>query len=189
MRSNVGRQARLRAKRDAEIDALRAAIVKAELARAQAENHLLRQRVLDLEKALVRRESAVKSAQAKAASEVARLKEKNKELQLKLRHMWEWHNNEITKAGGLTFKASSLIAKALHPELHAKRGGQAGSVQGVLGVEGRQGRGAAALSTIAQKIALDRDLSRRPTASTPRSQRKQRSNNCDHHKAAKYHST
>ena len=116
VRSNVGRQARLRAKRDAEIDALRAAIVKAELARAQAENHLLRQRVLDLEKALVRRESAVKSAQTKAASEVARLKEKNKELQLKLRHMWDWHNNEITKAGGLTFKASSLIAKALHPD-------------------------------------------------------------------------
>ena len=81
VRSNAGRQARLRAKRDAEIEALRAAIIKAELARAQAENHLLRQRVLDLEKALVRRESAVKSAQTKAASEVARLKEKNKELQ------------------------------------------------------------------------------------------------------------
>jgi len=104
VRSNAGRQARLRAKRDAEIEALRAAIIKAELARAQAENHLLRQRVLDLEKALVRRESAVKSAQTKAASEVARLREKNKELQVKLRHMWDWHNNEITKAGGLTFK-------------------------------------------------------------------------------------
>ena len=115
-RSNAGRQARRRAKRDAEIDALRAAIVKAELARAQAENHLLRQRVLDLEKALVRRESAAKSAQTKAASEVARLKEKNKELQFKLRQLWDWHNNEITKAGGLTFKASSLIAKALHPD-------------------------------------------------------------------------
>jgi len=59
---------------------------------------------------------SVKSAQTKAASEVARLKEKNKELQIKLRHMWDWHNNEITKAGGLTFKASSLIAKALHPD-------------------------------------------------------------------------
>ena len=76
----------------------------------------MRQRVLDLEKALVRRESAVKSSQTKAASEVARLKEKNKELQVKLRHMWDWHNNEITKAGGLTFRASSLIAKALHPD-------------------------------------------------------------------------
>jgi hypothetical protein len=104
------------AKRDAEIDALRAAIVKAELARAQAENHLLRQRVLDLEKALVHWESAAKSAQTRAASEVGRLKEKNKELHLKLRHMWDWHNNEITKAGGLTFRASSLIAKALHPD-------------------------------------------------------------------------
>ena len=106
--------ARRRAKRDAEIDALRAAIVKAELARAQAENHLLRQRVLDLEKALVHWESAAKSAQTRAA-EVVRLKEKNKELQLKLRQLWDWHNNEITKAGGLTFSASSLIAKALHP--------------------------------------------------------------------------
>jgi hypothetical protein len=61
--SNAERQARRRAKRDAEIDALRAAIVKAGLARAQAENHLLRQRVLDLEKVLVRWESAAKSAQ------------------------------------------------------------------------------------------------------------------------------
>ena len=112
-RSNAERQAR--AKRDAEIDALRAAIVKAELARAQAENYLLRQRVLDLEKALVHWESAAKSAQTRAA-EVIRLKEKNKELQLKLRQLWDWHNNEITKAGGLTFKASSLIAKALHPD-------------------------------------------------------------------------
>ena len=60
VRSNAGRQARLRAKRDAEIEALRAAIIKAELLRAQAENHLLRQRVLDLEKALVRRESVRK---------------------------------------------------------------------------------------------------------------------------------
>ena len=116
VRSNAGREERRRAERDAEIDALRAAIIKAELARAQAENHLLRQRLLDLEKALVRRESSVKSAQTKAASEVARLKEKNKELKFKLRQMWDWHNNEITKTGGLTFKASSLIAKALHPD-------------------------------------------------------------------------
>ena len=115
MISNAERQARWRAKRDAEIEALRAAIIKAGLARAQAENHLLRHRVLDLETALARRESVAKFAQTQA-SEVARLKEKNKELQFKLRHMWDWHNNEITKAGGLTFKASSLIAKALHPD-------------------------------------------------------------------------
>ena len=115
MISNAERQARWRAKRDAEIEALRAAIIKAGLARAQAENHLLRQRVLDLETALARRESVAKFAQTQA-SEVARLKEKNKELKFKLRQMWDWHNNEITKTGGLTFKASSLIAKALHPD-------------------------------------------------------------------------
>ena len=115
MISNAERQARWRAKRDAEIEALHAAIIKAELARAQAENHLLRQRVLDLETALARRESVAKFAQTQA-SEVARLKEKNKELKFKLRQMWDWHNNEITKTGGLTFKASSLIAKALHPD-------------------------------------------------------------------------
>ena len=74
----------------------------------------MRQRVLDLEKALAHRESAVKSAQTKAASEVVRLKEKNKELQFKLSYMWDWYNNEITKAGGLT-KASSLIAKRCIP--------------------------------------------------------------------------
>ena len=138
-------QARRRAKRDAEIDALRAAIVKAELARAQAENYLLRRRVLDLEKALVRWESAAKSAQTRAASEVVRLKEKNKELQLKLRHMWDWHNNEITKAGGLTFQGKQPDCEGAASRRHAKRGGQARSVQGVLGLEGRQGRGEAAL--------------------------------------------
>jgi hypothetical protein len=37
-----------RAKRDAEIEALHAATTKAELALTQAENHLLRQRLLDL---------------------------------------------------------------------------------------------------------------------------------------------
>jgi hypothetical protein len=114
--SNAERQARWGAKREAEIEALRAAIIKAELAWARAENHLLRQRVLDLETALARRESAAKSAQTQAASEVAHLKEKIKELQFKLRQMWDWYNDEISKAGGLTFKASSLIAKALHPD-------------------------------------------------------------------------
>ena len=116
MIGNAGRQARWRVERDAEIEALRATTTRAELALTQAENHLLRQRVLDLEEALAHRESAAKSAQTKAASEVVRLKEKNKELQFKLSYMWDRYNNEITKAGGLTFKASSLIAKALHPD-------------------------------------------------------------------------
>ena len=114
--SNAERQARQGAKREAEIEALRDAIIKAELARALAENHLLRHRIVDLETALVHRQSAAKSAQLQAASEVAHLKEKNEELQFKLRQMWDWYNDEITKAGGLTFKASSLIAKALHPD-------------------------------------------------------------------------
>ena len=113
--NNLKRQAR-NAKGDVEIEALRATIIKAHLARAQAENHLLRHRILDLEAALARQESAAKSAQTQAASEVACLKEKNKELQFELRQTRDWYNNEITKAGGLTFKASSLIAKALHPD-------------------------------------------------------------------------
>ena len=116
MISNAERQARRRAKPEAEIEALRVAIIKAELARAQAENHLLCQRIIDLETALSRRESAAKSAQTQAASEVAHLNEKIKDLQFKLGQMWDWYNDEITKAGGLTFKASSLIAKALHPD-------------------------------------------------------------------------
>ena len=114
--SNAERQERWFAKRDAEVEALRAETTKAALALAQAENDLLRQHVLDLETALARRESALRSAQTKATSEVARLKEKNKELQSQLRQTWDWYNNEITKAGGLTFKASSLMAKALHPD-------------------------------------------------------------------------
>jgi hypothetical protein len=124
MKSNARRQAHCEPTRqalggtkcEAEIEVLRAAIIKAELTRAQAENHLLHQRILDLETALARRESAAQSAQAQAASEVTRLNEKNKELRFKLRQMWDWHNDEITKTGGLTFKASSLIAKALHPD-------------------------------------------------------------------------
>ena len=119
---NAERQACWRAKRDAEIEALRAATTKAELALTKAENHLLRQRVLDLETALDRQESAAKSAQTKAISEIARLKEKNKELQSQLRQMWDWYNNEIANGGGLTFKASSLIAKALHPDATPSEG-------------------------------------------------------------------
>ena len=116
MISNAERQARWRTERDAEIETVRAATTKAELALAHAENDLLRQRVLDLETELARRESAARSAKTKATSEIACLKEKNKELQSQLRQMWDWYNNEITSAGGLTFKASSLIAKALHPD-------------------------------------------------------------------------
>ena len=116
MISNAERQARWRVKRNAEIEALLATTTKAELAMTQAGNHLLRQRVLDLETWLARRESALRSAQTKATSEVARLKEKNKELRSQLLQTWDWYNNEIAKAGGLTFNASSLIAKALHPD-------------------------------------------------------------------------
>jgi hypothetical protein len=82
--SNAERQERWFAKRDAEVEALRAETTKAALALAQAENDLLRQRVLDLETWLARRESALRSAQTKATSEVARLKEKNKELRSQL---------------------------------------------------------------------------------------------------------
>ena len=114
--SNAERQERWFAKRDAEVEALRAETTKAALALAQAENDLLRHRILDLETWLARRESALRSAQTKATSEVARLKEKNKELRSQLLQTWDWYNNEIAKAGGLTFKASSLIAKALHPD-------------------------------------------------------------------------
>jgi hypothetical protein len=114
--SNAERRARRRTRRSANIEALHAATAKVELALAQAKNDLLRQRVLDLETALARRESAAKFAQTKAISEIARLKEKNKELQAQLRQMWDWYNNEITNGGSLTFKASSLIAKALHPD-------------------------------------------------------------------------
>ena len=112
MISNAERQARWRTVRDADLETVRAATTKAELALAHAENDLLRLRVLDLETELARRESA----KTKAISEIACLKEKNKELQSQLRQMWDWYNNEITSVGGLTFKASSLIAKALHPD-------------------------------------------------------------------------
>ena len=63
-----------------------------------------------------RQESAAKSAQTKATRIIARLKEKNKERGSQLRQMYHWYNHEITNAGGLTFKASGLIAKALHPD-------------------------------------------------------------------------
>ena len=74
--SKAERQARWHAKRDGVIEALRAATTGAELALALAQNHLLRQRILDLEAALARNEIAAKSAHIKAASEVACLQEK-----------------------------------------------------------------------------------------------------------------
>jgi hypothetical protein len=112
--SNSERQ--VRTERDADIEALRAATTKAELALVQAENDLLRQRIRALETALARQESAAESAQTKAIRVIARLKEKNNERRSQLRQMYDWYNHEITNAGGLTFKASGLIAKALHPD-------------------------------------------------------------------------
>ena len=100
--SNSVRQART--KRDADIEALRAATTKAELALLQAENDLLRQRLRTLEAALARQESAAKSAQTKAIRVIARLKEKNEVRRSQLRQMYDWYNHEITNAGGLTFK-------------------------------------------------------------------------------------
>ena len=162
MISAAERQKGWRGKPDAEIEAVRAATIKAALALAKAENDLLRRRILDLEAAAANRESALRSAHAKADCEVAVLKEQNKELQSQndlthqrvldletavaslenalrsaqaeadcevaclkkqtkelqsqLHQTWNWYNNAITRAGGLTFKASSLIAKALHPD-------------------------------------------------------------------------
>jgi hypothetical protein len=98
-----------------EREAARAATTKAALALAKAENDLLRQRILDLETALAGWESALRSAHAKADCEVACLKKQNKELQSQLHQTWRRYNNDITRSG-LTFKASSLIAKALHPD-------------------------------------------------------------------------
>ena len=114
--SNGAGKAHWRAKRDTEIEALRRATINAKLTLAQAENHVLRLRILDLETKVASLESAAKLAQGQAASEVASLTEKNKELRSMLRRMWDWYNEEITRAGGLTFKASSLLAKALHPD-------------------------------------------------------------------------
>src|SRR5262249_21730055 len=111
---NAERQAR--AKRDADIEALRAATTKAELALVRAENDLLRQQIRALQMALAGRESAAKSAQSKAIRVIARLKEKHEQRRSQLRQMYDWYNHEITNAGGLTFKASGLIAKALHPD-------------------------------------------------------------------------
>jgi chromosome segregation ATPase len=158
MISAAERQKRWRAKPDAEIEAARAATIKAALALAKAENDLLRRRILELEAAVANRKSALRSAHAKADCEVAVLKEQNKELQSQndlmrqrlldletavaslenarteadyevaclekqtkelqsqLHQTRNWYNNQITRADGLTFKASSLIAKALHPD-------------------------------------------------------------------------
>jgi hypothetical protein len=83
------------AKREAAIEALRAAIIKADLARAQAENHLLRQRVLDLETALARRESAAKSAQTQAGERSCPPQGEDQGAAIQLRQMWDWYNDEI----------------------------------------------------------------------------------------------
>ena len=80
----------------------------------QSQNDLLRQRILDLETAIASWESTLRSARINADWEVACLKKQNKELQSQLHQTW--NDNAITRAGGLTFKASSLIAKALHPD-------------------------------------------------------------------------
>jgi predicted nuclease with TOPRIM domain len=82
----------------------------------QAQSDVLRQRVLELETTVASGENALRSAHTRADCDVAFLKEQNKELQSQLHQTWNWYDNEITRVGGLTFKTSSLIAKALHPD-------------------------------------------------------------------------
>jgi chromosome segregation ATPase len=92
------------------------AFLKEQNKELQSQNDLLRQRILDLETAIASWESTLRSARINADWEVACLKKQNKEMQSQLHQTWNWYNNAITRAGGLTFKASSLIAKALHPD-------------------------------------------------------------------------
>jgi chromosome segregation ATPase len=99
------------AKADCEV-----AFLKEENKELQSQNDLLRQRILDLETAIAGWESTLRSARIKADCEVDCLKKQNNELQSQLHQTWNWYNNATTRAGGLTFKASSLIAKALHPD-------------------------------------------------------------------------
>ena len=146
MISNAERQARWRTVRDAEIETVRAATTKAELALAHAENDLLRLRVLDLETELARRESAARSTKTKAISEIACLKEKNKELQSQASSNVGLVQQRDHKRGRPDLQGKQSDREGPASRRHAKRGGQAGSVQGVLGVEGRQGRGTTALA-------------------------------------------
>jgi len=165
--SNAERQARWRAKRDAEIEALRAAIIKAGLARAQAENHLLRQRVLDLETARSPGERRQVCPDPGERSCPPQGEEQGAEIQASSNVGLAQQRDH--QDGWPDLQGKQPDCEGAASRRHTKRGDQAGRVQGVLGVEERQGCGAAALSTIDQEIALDRDLSRRPTASTPRS--------------------
>jgi hypothetical protein len=143
--SNAERQARWRERRAAKVEELRKATTTAQLAVVQAENDLLRQRVREfeaasegltqarvtidgllsrieeLEKTLVFERLRKLPANAEqtpvdASSEVARLKTMNKKLRAKVAIMSEHYKSELARQGLMTFKAASLIAKALHPD-------------------------------------------------------------------------
>jgi hypothetical protein len=132
------------AQREAEIEALRAAIIEAELARAQAENHLLHQRVLNLETALARRLSAASLPRPRRRAKLPTSMRRSRSC-----------NSSFVKCGtGTTTRSArrgaDLQGKQPHCEgtasrCPAKRGDQAGRIRGVLGVEERQVCGEAAL--------------------------------------------
>ena len=84
-------------------------------ARATIDGLLLHIKKLELVIERLRKPPA-DAALISADSEVTRLKQQNRELQFKLRYLKDWYNDEIAKKGSLTFKAASLIAKALHPD-------------------------------------------------------------------------
>jgi hypothetical protein len=137
--SNAERQGRWRTKRDVDIETLRVASNKAELALAQAENYLLRQRVLDLETALARQECSPgecrqvcqdqgdqrncppqgeeQGAAIPTSSNVGLVQQRDR------------------KRGRPDLQGKQSDREGAASRRHAKRGGQAGSVQGVLGVE------------------------------------------------------
>ena len=144
--SNAEWQGRWRELRAAEVERLRKTATAAELALAHAEIDVLCQRVQDLNDAaevaqtearatidglILRikkleeelllerlRKPTAKGEQTPADvdGEVARLKTLNKNLRQKVKEMSAYHQTQPAQNGHMSFKASSLIAKALHPD-------------------------------------------------------------------------
>ena len=120
--SNAERQARWRARRAGEVDALRkaaeappAAPTSPELLEARREIVRLRNRIKALEASQVTSPWANKSA-PDPDSEVARLTKANKALRAKLRHMHGFYEKESEKKGTMTFATYTKIMKCLHPD-------------------------------------------------------------------------
>ena len=123
--SNLERQARWRAKRDAEMAALHKAAgqatratkrLQSALFEARREMERLRQHVAALEQVATPRPAKASPKPLDSDSEVARLKTMNRNLRIKVANMTKFAERQQERTGAMPFASYAKIMRALRPD-------------------------------------------------------------------------